>query len=194
MRKFTFIQIIMFYILVASCNDNNNIQPLCTSFQSHAVWASENFKTGYTIQFPSNYEGDGETLSPAHYFNKNRTDNNARFFWSHCEWASCQEYGRVPLTTLRDTIKAGAVEIFNTGGYLIRNDLTAHKIFCDSAGIAAVFYHNTQPDTDGALFIKQDDDKYYAAVMMHYDISTQQEVENILKTIQPGSISPPSNN
>ncbi len=193
MQKTIFSLCLLGLCTLISCN-NNNIQPLCTTFESHLVWTPENFKTDYTIQFPSTYIGNGDDGSPSYYFNKHRNDNNVSFFWTHCSVASCQEYGFVPLdVTFPDTISVASAEIFNTGGLLVRNDLTQLKLFCDSTEIKAAFYYNTLADADGALFLKQDDDQYYAAVLMHYDSTEQQEVEDILKTIQPGSVAPPGN-
>jgi len=192
MQKTIFSLCLLALCVLISCN-NNNVQPLCTALESNPVWTVENFKTGYTLQFPPTYQGEGAATNSSYYFNKYRNDDNVRFFWTHCGVAFCDEYGLVPLTTFRDTITAPSSEIFNTGGYLVRNDLTEYKLFCDDDDVSAVFYYNTLQDADGALFLKLDDGQYYAAVLMNYKSTEQQEVEDILKTIQIGSVAPPGN-
>jgi len=193
MQKTVFSLCLLVLCVLISCNNNNNVQPLCTTLESNSVWTAENFKTGYTIQFPPTYVGDGSAEDSSYYFDKYNANSDVRFFWRHCGVAFCDEYGLVPLTTFRDTITVPSSEIFNTGGYVVRNDLTEYKLLCDSNGIGAVFYYNTLPDADGALFLKLDDDQHYAAVLMNYKSTAQQEVEDILKTIQPGSVAPPGN-
>lgn len=193
MQKTIFSLCLLALCVLISCNENNNVQPLCTSLGSNAVWTAENFKTGYTIQFPPTYVGDGAAQNSSYYFDKYASSSDVRFFWRHCGFAFCDEYGLVPLTTFRETITVPSSEIFNTGGYVVRNDLTEYKLFCDDGDISAVFYYNTLPDADGALFLKLDDDQYYAAVLMNYKSTAQQEVEDILKTIQVGSVVPPPN-
>jgi len=191
MQKTIFSLCLLTLCVLTSCDNNSNIQPLCTTLESHPTWTAENFKTGYTIQFPPTYTGDGAASNSSYYFDKYRNDDDVRFFWRHCGVAFCDEYGLVPLTTFRDTITAPSSEIFNTGGYLVQNDLTEYKLFCDGDGLFAVFYYNTLPNADGALFLKLGDDQYYAAVLMNYKNTEQQKVEDILETIQSGSVAPP---
>lgn len=191
MQKTILLFLLFALCAIMSCSESN-VEALCTTSEQNSTWTAENFKTDYTIQFPSTYKGDGAAENSSYYFDKYRTDNDVRFFWRHCGVAFCDEYGLVPLTTFRETITVPSSEIFNTGGYVVRNDLTEYKLFCDDNGIFAVFYYNTLPDADGALFLKLDDDQYYAAVLMNYKSTAQQEVEDILKTIQIGNIAPPS--
>lgn len=168
---------------IMSCSESN-IEALCTAWEQNQTWTAENFKTDYTIQFPSTYKGDGASTSSNYYFNKYRKNKSVRFFWTHCGVAYCSEYGYLPLATLRDIITASSSEISNNGSHWVRNDLTEYKLFCDDSGVSAVFYYNTLPDADGALFLKLDDDQYYAAILVNYKNTEQQEVEDIMRTIQ----------
>jgi len=184
MQKTIFSLCLLTLCILISCNDNN-IQLLCTTLESNPVWTAENFKTAHTIQFPSTYTGDGASGNLDYHFDKYRSRGSIRFFWWHCGVSYCNEYGHTPLTIFQDTISPSSTEIFNNGGYWVRNDLTEQKLFCDDNGFDAIFYYNKLPDADGALFIRQDDGEYYAAVLMNYKNTAQQEVEDILKTIQP---------
>ena len=47
-------------LIVCSCNDNEEqIDMDCVENKQMGYWITELFKSNYTIQFPSNYEGQG---------------------------------------------------------------------------------------------------------------------------------------
>jgi len=170
-----------------ACEDDTNTS--CLTFQQNSNWAAgEPLKTDRTIQFPTNYTGQGFTNDGSFFFLKSRTDDVVTFYWSLCGFASCEEYGIFPLdTSLPDMIPFDDDVLMNNTnsgvGYYIQNDLTEYVEFCENDVVVAVFYHNTNATADGALFLKLDDDRLYAALMVQYGSTQQQEVEDILQTV-----------
>lgn len=170
-----------------ACEDDS--APSCLDFQQNPAWAmGELFKTDRTIQFPAIYTGNGFPNYGDFFFHKYRTDGAVTFYWSLCGFAGCEEYGLVPLNTvLPDTIAfEDDVLLNNTNsgiGFYIQNDLTEYVEFCEDGIPIAVFYYNTNSTADGALFLQLDDNELYAALMVQYDNTQQQEVESILQTV-----------
>jgi len=188
MKQLFFFICLSILCIFAACENEPETRD-CLTLQQNPAWAiGEPLKTNRTIQFPANYTGDGFTNNGDFFFHKYRTDEALGFYWSLCGFASCEEYG---LTTL-DAPFPNSIPFqddllmnnTNTGlGLNIQDDLTEYIEFCENNVVVAVFYYNTNPVADGALFLKLDDDQLHAALMVWYDSTQQQEVESILQTV-----------
>jgi len=188
MKKITFLFLSVIILSWVACENEPNT-PDCLTFQQNPAWATgEALKTNRTIQFPTTYIGQGFMNYGDFFFHKYRTDNAVTFYWSLCGFAGCEEYGVVPLNTpLPATISFEDVVLMNNTnsgiGFYIQDDLTEYVEFCENDIPIAVFYYNTNSTADGALFLKLDDGQLYAALMVQYNSTQQQEVESILQTV-----------
>ncbi len=155
--------------------DDEEPSPSCITLEQNANWITESFKTLYDIQFPANYEGIGMVGFEGNFFAKNRTDSLVYFSYNYCAPLYCEDFGDL----LADPVPA-SIEVISTGGGLLLSQVVE---FCDDTNeIFAILYHDTAITSTGRLYIKQGND-FLEALSINYDQSTQQEVEDIIKTI-----------
>lgn len=78
---------LLLQLLATSCSKYEQIDPksACIESEQNADWVTEEFKGGFTIQFPdNNYEGVRQIGFEGNIFYKNRLDNKIIFFYDYC--------------------------------------------------------------------------------------------------------------
>ena len=172
------IQYISFILLiVCSCNDNEEqIDMDCVENKQMGYWIIELFKSNYTIQFPSNYEGQGMVGFEGNIFSKIRSDSLVELSYSYCSALFCEDFG----DTLNEPTPSSIV-VYNKQHTEV--ELTEHVVFCLNDDKTTLFYHNMEEMAVGKLYMKING-LYLEAVSVFYDIGAHQEIENILKTIK----------
>lgn len=158
----------------AACDDEEP-SPTCTTLEQNANWTAEDFKTLYDIQFPANYEGLGMVGFEGNFFAKNRTDSLIYFSYNYCAPLYCEDFG----DALADPVPT-SITILGTGSGQLLSEVLE---FCDGTNeIFAILYHDTTTTSSGRLYMRQGNN-FLEALSISYDQSTQQEVEDIIKTI-----------
>ena len=171
---------ISFILLIAcSCNDNDEqIDMDCVENKQMDNWITESFKSNYSIQFPSNYEGQGMVGFEGNMFSKIRSDSLVELSYMYCSPLYCEDFG----DTLTEPIPSS---IFAYKKQNTEVELTEHVVFCLNDDKTTLFYHNMEEMAVGKLYMKING-LYLEAVSVFYDIGAHQEIENILKTIKSG--------
>lgn len=135
----------------------------------------ENFKEGYTIQFPKKYGGKGLETGEFLVFKKSLPSEGIYFSYFY------------PLTTdgstffgvkLKDPIPTKYVDSYVK--------LETKREFCINDSIESILYHDNEKNDNyaGLLFMKHKD-WYYESLKITYKNPTQmEEIINILKTIK----------
>ena len=162
-------------IIFYSCNDNENDLD-CIENQQIDNWITESFKLNYTIQFPTNYEGHGMVGFEGNLFSKFSQDSLIELSYMYCSPLFCEDFGDTLIVPVPNSIIAYDKQN-------IEVELTEQIEYCSENEISGIFYHNLGNNAVGKLYMKIDG-LYLEAVSVFYDIGTQQEVENILKTIK----------
>lgn len=161
---------------LTSCGEEEIIeQGDCIKISENSNWTTEVFKTNYKIQFPKNYEGTWITGFEGNVFNKNRVDNKIELTYSFCEPTYCYDFGKALDKSIPDSIIAKDKE---------NKDVTldSKKEFCSNGNVKGILYFNTEINSTGKYYIKQDSE-YLDGLTIYFDNTEYQEVENIVKTI-----------
>ena len=169
--------ILFILLIVCSCNDNDEqIDKNCVENKQMDNWITESFKSNYSIQFPSNYEGQGMVGFGGNMFSKIRSDSLVELSYIYCSPLYCEDFGAILFEPIPSSIFA-----YNKQNTEV--ELTEQVLFCQNDDETALFYHNMEDKAVGKLYIKIDG-LYLEAISVFYDIDEHQEIENILKTIK----------
>lgn len=171
-----FLLIFLLNPLFISCKKDNSTINDCLSLELNANWASENFKRSYSIQFPSDYEGNGMVGFEGNVFSKSRKDKKIKFQYAFCSPLFCNDFGK-ELVNSNDS----SISITDTNG----QQLTLNKKInlCENDKVVGVYYYIDRPNALGKLFWKQEN-SFREALTVEYEVAFQNEVEQILKTIK----------
>ena len=169
--------ILFILLIVCSCNDNDEqIDKNCVENKQIDNWITESFKSNYSIQFPSNYEGQGMVGFEGNMYSKIRSDSLVELSYMYCSPLYCEDFGAILFEPIPSSI-------FTYNKQNTEVELTEQVLFCQNDDETALFYHNMEDKAVGKLYMKIDG-LYLEAVSVFYDIDEHQEIENILKTIK----------
>lgn len=172
LNRFIWILSLITLCFWTACDDEEP-PSTCTVMEQNASWTTEDFKTGYDIQFPSNYEGLGMVGFEGNFFAKNRTDDLTQFSYNYCGPLYCEDFGNALATPIPTSVTV--IE----GGIILSEIIE----FCDTDNnLFAILYHDNVQNRQGQLYMNQGGN-FLEALSIIYDQSTQQEVEDIIKTI-----------
>lgn len=128
--------------------------------------------SGYTIQFPNNYNGIGMTIQEWVSF-KMVSSENTKFYYDYfCDVDCAIFFGNKLSSPLPNQIVHPSSNI-----------LLDEKIeFCINEEIESVLYCNNLTNASGVLFMKVNS-KFYEALLVDFKIEKIDEVISIVKTI-----------
>ncbi|NOZ74385.1 MAG: hypothetical protein GXO90_03275 [FCB group bacterium] len=172
--KVTFITLSL--LMVYACSDQNQ-ETDCIPTEQNYHWTAEPFKTDFTIQFPSNYNGPGLHGFEGNIFYKARTDSSVEFEYFYCGPLNCEDFGDTLPNPYPDSI------MVNYGSSEERN-MNQLVLFCTNGEETGIFYHDQNEIAKGKYF-QRVNRVYLEALSIRYDLGLEDEVENILRTIQP---------
>ncbi len=138
-------------------------------------FSKENFKTDFTIQFPTNYDGIGMIGFEGNTFSKARVDDKIVLKYSFCGPTYCNDFG----SDLANN-NATQLSITDINGQQIL--LTNRLNFGKNNSIEWIYFYNQSAQSIGKLYGKQGN-VYQEALTIYYENTLQNEVVDILKTI-----------
>lgn len=147
----------------------------CIEMSQNQNWATENFKTNYTIQFPGDYEGFGMVGFEGNTFRKNRDDEMIVLSYSYCGPLYCDDFGDTLGVPTPNSIMAKD----ENGGNVILN---SKNEFCLNGSTIGILYYNTEINSTGIFFIKINN-SYLEGLTIFFTNTEYPEVQEILKTI-----------
>lgn len=169
------IQYLLLVLLFVSCKrdvpDNNDN---CMLISQNTDWATIEFRTNYTIQFPNTYSVTKQQGYEGLVYDVIRDDNSVRFNYIYCNSIECYGFDGLP-GSLPDYINYGS------SGSSIKLD---QKVtFCNGNVLIGVLYYSDDNDSHARLYWK-DNGAYKQALEVSYKRSRHQEVIDIVKTIK----------
>ena len=163
-------------LLFAFCKKDVPITGNCLQLGTKPNWTTVNFKAEYTIQFSSDYEGQGMVGFEGNTFYKWRVDKKVRMNYSFCSPLWCDDFGND-----LDNPNSSSITITEPNGQQLILD--KRKNLCNNNTTVGIYYYTDNAYSVGKLFWKRDN-KYQEALTVHYEKEFQNEVEQILKTIR----------
>ena len=98
--------ILFILLIVCSCNDNDEqIDKNCVENKQMDNWITESFKSNYSIQFPSNYEGQGMVGFEGNMFSKIRSDSLVELSYIYCSPLYCEDFSSLKTFSLNECFK-----------------------------------------------------------------------------------------
>jgi len=177
MKRIIISLVILLTILTSCDKEEEEVleQSDCIEISKNSNWITEDFKANYKIQFPNNYEGPGMVGFEGNIFKKNRVDNKVELTYSFCGSTFCIDFGNALDMSIPNSIIAKDKQ---------NNDVTldSKKEFCLNSNVKGILYYNTEINSTGKYYIKQDSE-YLDGLTIYFDNTEYQEVENIVKTI-----------
>ncbi len=136
MMKIIYISVLLFFVY--SCEEKNNEidnEITCIESVQNDQWETESFKTNYSIQFPSNYIGQGMIGFEGNIFDKKRNDSLVEFNYYYCSPLYCEDFG----DTLADPIPNSLIALDKQNN---EAELNEKVLFCDNSVNIGILYHN----------------------------------------------------
>jgi hypothetical protein len=175
--KILFIPFILF--LTSCCKEEKIIETNinCINMEANPNFTTENFKDGYTIQFPSHYTGDGLLIDESATFEKK---SGADIYFSYLYSSPVDGlvyFGQKLANPIPDKLESPSQS-------LIEN-LSLKKEFCLNDDIELVLYYslNSNAASFGKLYMKHKD-WYYEGLTIFFRAELFDEVEAVIKTIR----------
>jgi hypothetical protein len=171
---------IPFILFLASCckeekTSDTNIN--CINMEVNPNFTTEAFKDGYTIQFPSEYTGDGLLKDESVTFEK-RSGSDLYFSYLYSSPIDgLIFFGQKLSNQIPDKLESPFQSL--------TENLALKKEFCLNDEIEAIFYYNLDVNTTsyGKLYMKHND-WYYEALNVTFRAELLDEVEAVIKTIK----------
>ena len=172
--------IIPFILFLASCTKeekklDTNIN--CLNMEANANFTTEAFKNGYTIQFPSEYTGDGLQIDESATFEK-KSGKNLYFSYLYSPPVDGLFYfGQKLANPIPDQLQIPT----QWPGEL----LALKEEFCLNNDIEAILYCNFDRNTSsyGKLYMKHND-WYYEGLNITFRADLLDDVIAVIKTIR----------
>ncbi|HMR87859.1 MAG TPA: hypothetical protein PKD51_06880, partial [Saprospiraceae bacterium] len=167
-------------LLVASCTKEEKTSDtniICINMEANPNFPTEAFKDGYTIQFPSEYTGDGLLIDESATFEK-KSGTDLYFSYLYSSPVDGLIYfGQKLATPIPDKLQILSQSL--TG------NLALKKEFCLNDEIEAILYYNLETNTTsfGKLFMKHND-WYYEGLNVTFRAELLDELEAVIKTIR----------
>lgn len=175
--KAKFISLILLSLAFAACK-KDKIEPIkenIIEMVANPNFSKENFKTDFTIQFPANYDGVGMVGFEGNMFSKARVDDKIALDYSFCSPLYCNDFGS-------DLVNSNSTQISITDKNGQQILLTNRLNFGRNNSIEWIYFYNQSAQTIGKLYGKQGN-VYQEALSINYENTLQNEVVDILKTI-----------
>lgn len=170
------IGVILVFLALVSCSKEDPIDSpaACRSLTQIEGWNKISFKSHLTIQTPVNFTG-GITVGEGPAFFVENPDNSIVMAYAY-GYTIYEEYG--PVLTNPDT-NSITVKDFDYNDILLDQRLD----LCSRLATVGIYFYNLGESRIGTLYWVKDDG-YRESLSVFYADSMQQEVENILFSIQ----------
>ena len=173
---FTMKQLLIISILILSscCKDDENVLSDCIQMEQNPDFVTEELNQEYTIQFPSDYKGEGLMIDESAHFLK-YSDNVMIKYSFLCPTDCIKFYGvilnqPIPKSVIGSTIDG--TTIFDQRVEFCKNDI-----------IEAIFYYNSDDLSTCTLYLKIED-QYLESANIQFKKEKASEVISILMTLQ----------
>lgn len=174
-------------LVVAGCGSPSNPDAdttSCITMKERADWEREPFKSGYTIQIPPGYEGQGMVGFEGNTFERYLGPDAADIHYAYCDALFCSDFG--------DAYSADGLPSYDT---LITPEdvhvrITPQKKFCRNGEAVAWLYLGTPEGSEdgadhvGRLFMLHDG-LFREAVDVWFTDPYRSDVYDILASIRP---------
>jgi hypothetical protein len=164
--------------VLISCekNDHKPLAPQSYEVMQHPVWTAEDFKSQYTIQFPSGYTGKMQGFE-GNTFHKKDAAGTTQIGYFYSNNTYCSDFRDI----LTDPIQPSILSIFVYNQVPV---LLSHRVeFTSNNQLTGVLYHDNGALLKGILFWK-DDGIFKEAATVQSTTQNLPEVINILRTIR----------
>jgi hypothetical protein len=181
MKKIIFLLVIIAFSV--ACKKDNVIEN--TAYNNMTTidsWLTVSFKTNYTIQVPSGFEGSGMEGFEGNTFFKFSNDTTIILEYGYCNDLFCNDFG----DTLRTTIPL-IIKVKDNSNNLI----TLNKIqrFCQNAETIGVLYYSNDSISNSKLYWNsrlywKDNGLFKQAMQIKFSASGLETVNEIIETIK----------
>jgi len=145
-------------------------------------WLTVSFKTNYTIQVPSGFEGSGMEGFEGNTFFKFSNDTTIILEYGYCNDLFCNDFGDTLQTTIPSRIKVRDNS---------NNLITLDKIqkFCQNAETIGVLYYSNDTISNSKLYWNsrlywKDNGLFKQAMQIKFSASGLETVNEIIETIK----------
>lgn len=172
--------ILPFILFVSSCCKEEKIIEStinCINMEANTNFITEPFKEGYTIQFPSDYTGEGLKKDFfATFEKKSLSDINFNYLYLSIDDGLIY-FGQKLANPIPDKLESPS--------QLLTENLALKKEFCINDDIEAILYYNLDANATsyGKLYMKHND-WYYEGLNVTFKAELFEEVISIIKTIK----------
>ncbi|HRG40557.1 MAG TPA: hypothetical protein PLC27_04100 [Saprospiraceae bacterium] len=172
------ILIILFILFFASCCNNeegiNSIETHCIQMDKNPEYITEDLNQDYTIQFPSDYKGEGLIIGESANFLK-YSDNVQVKYSFLCPTDCIKFYGWALDNPIPNSVVVSTIDETTI--------LDQKEEFCKNDIVEAIFYQNSEKLAFGTLFLKNKD-QYLESANIQFKKEKTEEVISILMTLQ----------
>jgi len=181
MKKIIFLLVIIAFSV--GCKKDNVIEnTACNNMTTIDSWLTVSFKTNYTIQVPSGFEGSGMEGFEGNTFFKFSNDTTIILEYGYCNDLFCNDFGDTLQTTIPSRIKVRDNS---------NNLITLDKIqkFCQNAETIGVLYYSNDTISNSKLYWNsrlywKDNGLFKQAMQIKFSASGLETVNEIIETIK----------
>lgn len=183
MKWHSIVTVLITIILITNCKKDNSIEnAACNNMTTIDSWTTISFKTNYTIQVPSGFEGIGMAGFEGNTFFKLSSDTTIILEYGYCNDLFCNDFGDTLQTNLPLSIKVKDNS---------NNLITLDKIqrFCQNAETVGVLYYSNDNISNRNLYWNsrlylKDNGLFKQAMQIKFPASGLETVNEIIETIK----------
>jgi hypothetical protein len=183
MRWKNIMTILIPIILITNCKKDNSIEnTACNNLTTVDSWTTINFKTNYTIQVPSGFEGLGMAGFEGNTFFEFSNDTTIILEYGYCNDLFCNDFGDTLQTTMPASIKIKDNS---------ENLITLDKIqrFCQNSETIGLLYYSNDNVSNSKLYWNsrlywKDNGLFKQAMQIKFPASGLETVKEIIETIK----------
>jgi hypothetical protein len=177
------IAILIPIISITCCKKDNSIEnSSCNNLTTIDSWTTISFKTNYTIQVPSGFEGSGMAGFEGNTFLKFSNDTTIILTYEYCNELFCNDFGNTLPTAIPASIKVKDNS---------ENLITLDKIqrFCQNTETIGVLYYSNDTISISKLYWNsrlywKDNGLFKQAMQIKFPASGLETVKEIIETIK----------
>ena len=175
MKSYLFVGLIFLIVACEKAEPSQESKVLCVEMEENDDYLTEDFKEGYTIQFPEEFSGEGLEISLTASFVKT-SDDNINFAYNYLCNTDC-------ILFFGDQLEEPYPDEMLSASQAIWENLDARMDFCIDNDIEAILYYNSTSLSRAKLFMQQDDG-FYEGLVIEFSIDQLDRIVSIIKTIR----------